>query len=111
MDAPDAVWARARIGYYEGQASAFYNVSALERDYFEMWYFDNLGSYKAAAHGDSEGVIRGHTAMDRALVKIQFEAQVLRALGTEEQARDGRRSDPGDLWHAGPYTEANRAGN
>ncbi len=111
MDAPDAVWARARIGYYEGQASAFYNVSALERDYFEMWYFDNLGSYKAAAHGDSEGVIRGHTAMDRALVKIQFEAQALRALGTAEQARDGRRSDPGDLWLAGPYTEANRAGN
>jgi len=49
--------------------------------------------------------------MDRALVKIQFEAKALRALGTAEQARDERRSDPGDLWLAGPYTEANRAGN
>jgi len=111
MDAPDGLWARARIGYYDGQASAFYNVSALERDYFEMWYFDNLGSYKAAAHHDAEGVTRGHAAMDKALANIRFQAGALRALGSAEQARDGRRSDPGDLWLAGPYTEANGAGN
>jgi hydroxylamine dehydrogenase len=111
MDRPDALWAKARVGYYEGQASAFYNVSGIERDYFEMWYFNNLGSYKAAAHGDAEGVTHGHAAMDRALVKIEFEAQALRILGEGERARDGRRSDPGDLWLAGPYTEADRAGN
>jgi hydroxylamine dehydrogenase len=111
MDAPDGLWARARIGYYDGQASAFYNVSGIERAYFEMWYFDNLGAYKAAAHGDADGVTRGHAAMDRALVRIEFQAQALRALGEAEQARDGRRNDPEDLWLAGPYTEANSAGN
>jgi hydroxylamine dehydrogenase len=111
MDRPDALWAKARIGYYEGQASAFYNVSGIERDYFEMWYFDNLGSYKAAAHGDAEGVRRGHAALAAGLAEIADQAAVLRALGEAEQGRDGRRSDPGDLWLAGPYTEANRAGN
>lgn len=111
MDRPDALWAKARIGYYEGQASAFYNVSGIERDYFELWYFDNLGSYKAAAHGDAEGVQRGHAALAAGLAEIADQAAGLRALGEAEQHRDGRRADPGDLWLAGPYTEANRAGN
>ncbi len=111
MDAPDGLMARARIGYYEGQASAFYNVSGIERAYFEMWYFDNLGSYKAAAHNDAEGVTRGHAAMDKAFANIQFQAEALRTLGEAEQARDGHRSNAGDLWLAGPYTEANRVGN
>lgn len=111
MDDPQSFWARARIGYYEGQASAFYNVSGIERAYFELWYFDSLGAYKAAAHGDGEGVRRGHAALDAAAAKIQREAASLRTLGEAEQARMGHRRDPGDLWLAGPYTEANRAGN
>jgi len=111
LDDPDDLWAKARVGYFEGQASAFYNVSAIERDYFEMWYFDNLGAYKAAAHGDAAGVQRGHAAMAAAFAEIQAEAATLRALGAAEQSRDGRRRDPGDLWLAGPYTERNRDGN
>ena len=111
MDAPDSLWPRARIGYFEGQASAFYNVSGLERDYFEMWYFDNLGAYKAAAHGDVQGVTRWHARLDHALRGIAARAGALRALGEAEQAREGRRADPGDLWLTGPYTELNRAEN
>jgi hydroxylamine dehydrogenase len=111
MDGPDALWPRARIGYYEGQASAFYNVSAIERDYFEMWYFDNLGAYKAAAHGDTRGIRRGHAALADALARIAAGAATLRALGEAERSRAGRRADPGDLWLTGPYTEHNRACN
>ncbi len=111
MDEPGSRWGRPRIGYYEGQASAFYNVSGIERAYFELWYFDNLGSYKAAAHGDAEGVRQGHIAMDAAAARIRAEAASLRALGTAEQARAGQRQDPGDLWLVGPYTEWNREHN
>jgi hydroxylamine dehydrogenase len=111
LDEPHGIWAEARIGYFEGQASAFYNVSAIERDYFEMWYFDNLGAYKAAAHGDAQGVARGHAALDAGLAAIEKAAADLRALGATERAHDGRRADPGDLWLAGPYTERNRDGN
>jgi hydroxylamine dehydrogenase len=111
MDAPDAWWPRARIGYYEGQASAFYNVSALERSHFELWYFDNLGAYKAAAHGDAEGVARGHARLGQGLAGLRARAEALRARGAAEPARDGRPAGPGDLWLTGPYTEMNRDQN
>ena len=107
----DLWWPRARIGFFEGQASAFYNVSGIERDYFEMWYFDNLGSYKAAAHGDAAGVERGHAALDRALTRIKAKAAELRNLGEAERARDGHRADTGGLWQVGTYTEHNRERN
>jgi hypothetical protein len=51
----DAWFPKERIGFFEGQASSFYNVSPIERDYFEMWYFANLGAYKASAHGAPAG--------------------------------------------------------
>lgn len=110
-DALDRLWPRARVGFYEGQASAFYNVSGIERDYFEMWYFANLGSYKAAAHGDPEGIARGHAALDRALDAITAKARDLRRLGEAEQESGGRRADPGDLWLSGAYTDYNRDHN
>ncbi|MBA1330392.1 hypothetical protein QQ73_04175, partial [Candidatus Endoriftia persephone str. Guaymas] len=65
---------RERIGFFEGQASVFYNVSAIERDYFEMWYFDNLGAYKSAAHGHSTGVKEGHRKMEASLDRIETQA-------------------------------------
>jgi hydroxylamine dehydrogenase len=105
----DRYFPRARIGFYEGQASAFYNVSGIERDYFEMWYFANLGAYKAAAHGDAAGVTRGHAALDRDLAALTARAAELRAAGTAERSAGGRRADPGTLWLDGPYTEYNRA--
>ncbi len=107
----DRLWPRARIGFYEGQASSFYNVSAIERDYFEMWYFDNLGSYKAAAHHDPRGVTAGQVRLDIALEAIRSQAAELRALGEAEQQAFGTRSDPGDLWLSGVYTEHNREQN
>lgn len=110
-DALDKLWPRARIDFFEGQASAFYNVSGIERDYFEMWYFANLGSYKAAAHGDAAGVSRGHAALDEALGEISAKADAVRRLGEAEQARDGHRAGPGDLWLSGAYTEYNRDHN
>ena len=107
----DRLWPRSRIGFFEGQASAFYNVSAIERDYFEMWYFANLGSYKSAAHGDPNGVAEGHAVLDQALGNIRSQASELRALGETEAQSAGSRADPGDLWLSGPYTEHNRAHN
>jgi len=110
-DTLERLWPHARIGFCEGQASAFYNVSSIERDYFEMWYFASLGAYKFAAHGDTEGVAEGHTALARALESITGEARQLRVLGEKEQNRSGHRADPGDLWLAGPHTEMNRERN
>lgn len=107
----ETIWSRARIGFYEGQASAFYNVSVIERDYFEMWYFDNLGAYKGAAHGDAAFVTRGHAAMDRRLIAIEREAAKLRRLGDSEQQAKLSRPDPVTLWRAGEYTEFNREQN
>jgi hydroxylamine dehydrogenase len=56
-------WPKERIGFFEGQASSFYNVSPIERDYFEMWYFANLGAYKASAHGAPALVEEGHARL------------------------------------------------
>jgi hydroxylamine dehydrogenase len=107
----DARWPKARIGFFEGQASAFYNVSPIERDYFEMWYFDNLGAYKGAAHGAANFVTEGHAKMDRALIDIGAEAKRLRELGAAELSRSGKKYDPNDLWLSGEYTEHNKEQN
>ncbi len=107
----DSIWPWARVGFYEGQASAFYNVSPIERDYFEMWYFDNLGAYKGAAHGDPDFVARGHAAMQRDLAAIRQEAARLRKLGEPEQEGKSQRPDPSKLWRTGEYTEFNRERN
>ncbi len=110
VDAIESVWPIARIGLHEGQASAFYNVSSIERAYFEMWYFDNLGAYKAAAHGAPALVREGHTRLRRSLENIRREAQTLRALGDAESAAK-TRPDPSELWNKGAYSDLNRKQN
>jgi hydroxylamine dehydrogenase len=107
----DSIWPRARVGFFEGQASAFYNVSPIERDYFEMWYFDNLGAYKGAAHGDQDAVSRGHAAMESDLVAIEEQAERLRSLADHEQQEQRQRPDAAKLWMSGDYTEFNREQN
>ncbi|MCW9023309.1 MAG: hydroxylamine oxidoreductase [Gammaproteobacteria bacterium] len=107
----DSLFPREHIGFLEGQASAFYNVSPIERDYFEMWYFDNLGAYKGAAHGASSFVEKGHAGMEQALSKIKAEAKTLRMLGESEQRKTGKRSAPGEHWLKGEYTEFNKEHN
>ncbi len=99
-----------RIGFFEGQASAFYNVSPIERGYFEMWYFDNLAAYKGAAHGDASFVRKGHAAMDAALENIRRNAAVLRTLKTAEEEA-GLDSVAADFWKQGEYTDYNREHN
>ncbi len=111
MDAMEKFFPHARIGYLDGQASAFYNVSPIERDYFEMWYFANLGAYKSAAHGDSAGVSHWHDRLDRALAGIETEAARLHTQGEAEKKKLGRRADPGRLWRDGEYTDYNREHN
>lgn len=106
VDGIEKLWPTARIGFHEGQASAFYNVSRIERDYFEMWYFDSLGAYKAAAHGAPALVHEGHEGLARSLKKIRREAVTLRTLGKAKN-----RVDPSPLWLKGPYTEKNRKEN
>ena len=112
---PESQWdrwfARERIGFYEGQASAFYNVSPIERDYFEMWYFDNLSAYKGAAHGDAARVKAGHQAMDQALQSIQTQATALRSQHDQEQVHKVEPAKVGDLWNEGAYTTLNRQQN
>ncbi len=100
----------ARVGFYEGQASAFYNVSRIERDYFEMWYFDSLAAYKGAAHGATEITDQAHRRLGRNLERLRREAAVLRELGRAEE-ESGHRVDPRPLWLRGPYTEYNRERN
>lgn len=106
----DSVLPIERIGFYEGQASAFYNVSGIERDYFEMWYFDNLGAYKGAAHGDMAFVQDKHDRLQRALKDIREKAGELKALGDAELSA-GKRFDPRPLWLKGDYTDYNRERN
>lgn len=110
MDLLAKLWPRERIGFYEGQASAFYNVSAIERDYFEMWYFANLGAYKGAAHGAPEMRDRFHGELHRAGRAIAREAQRLRSLESGEGPR-ARPIDLQPLWLEGEYTRHNRDHN
>jgi len=110
-DGLDRLWPRARIGFFEGQASAFYNVSPIERDYFEMWYFDNLSAYKGAAHGDAARVAKAHARMDRALDGIRRRAAELRALAQQESKLGLAPPDPQALWREGEYTAYNREHN
>ena len=107
----DSLWPRARIGYMEGQSSAFYNVSPIERDYFEMWYFDNLAAYKGAAHSAPEYAAAAHHRLDEDLAALLIAADTLRTLGEAEQERTGGRADPGDFWIDGEYTSYNRVHN
>lgn len=111
MDAMERFFPHARIGFLDGQSSAFYNVSPIERDYFEMWYFTNLGAYKSAAHGDGIAVERWHSIMDKSLTAIETKAQALRTQGAVEKKMLGRRADPGRLWLDGEYTTYNREHN
>jgi hydroxylamine dehydrogenase len=111
MDAMERFFPHARIGFLDGQSSAFYNVSPIERDYFEMWYFANLGAYKSAAHGDDAGVRRWHADLDHALAGIEAKAGALRTQGEAEKKMLGRRADPGRLWVEGEYTRHNREHN
>ena len=110
VDTIEKIWPWARIGLHEGQASAFYNVSSIERDFFEMWYFDNLGAYKAAAHGVPAKVLEGHNKMDLSLEIIRREAARLRSLGAAEKTK-GLRINPAPLWLRGPYTDFNHGRN
>ena len=103
---------RERIGFFEGQASAFYNVSPIERDYFDMWYFSNLGAYKGAAHGDASFVNKGHQAMDQQLEAIRRKVTDIRAVGNAEADKtDPDKTDPENIWLQGEYTEYNREHN
>lgn len=104
-------WPWERIGFHEGQAPALYNVSPIERDYFEMWYFNNLRAYKGAAHGAPIMVREGHDRMDRALTAIRKRAEVLRHLDAREKALGVTRPDPRPLWRDGDYTRHNREAN
>ncbi len=111
MDWLQGIWPRERIGFFEGQASAFYNVSGIERDYFEMWYFNNLGAYKSAAHGDGAGVVDGHNRLSNSLRRIKTAAEELRGLAESEAEAGMPPSSPAALWLNGEYTRYNRQHN
>ncbi|MBF0341726.1 MAG: hydroxylamine oxidoreductase, partial [Magnetococcales bacterium] len=85
--------------------SAFYNVSAIERDYFELWYFTNPGAYKGMAHGANELSQRFHDRMAEEIQAIEATAAALRE----------RKRPAGEtlkrLWMEGEYTEFNRDHN
>jgi len=106
-DTENSLFKRERISFFEGQASAFYNVSPIERDYFEMWYFENLGAYKGAAHGDISFVNKWHKAMDISLEKIKHNAETLRTLGKVETDKTTTKN----IWLKGEYTDFNREQN
>ena len=111
LDWLDKLWPRERIGFYEGQASALYNVSPIERDYFEMWYFNNLRSYKGAAHGGEDLVREGALGMELALEGIIEKAANLRRLAAQERGLGVVAPDPRPWWLDGEYTLFNREHN
>ena len=114
MDSEDDLIQYERIGFFEGQASAFYNVSAIERDYFEMWYFDNLAAYKGSAHGDASFISKGHEAMDKSLGSIRKKAEKLRNIGVLDDKSETYSSLINrleKLWFHGEYTDYNRDNN
>ncbi|MBF0263103.1 MAG: hydroxylamine oxidoreductase, partial [Magnetococcales bacterium] len=98
------IFPRERIGFYEGQASAFYNVSALERDYFELWYFDNLAAYKGMAHQAPRFAESHHGRMLEAAGRIESQIQAIRAMGKVDL-------ELAPLWLNGAYTRFNRDQN
>ncbi len=106
-DTQHSLFKRERIGFFEGQASAFYNVSAIERDYFEMWYFNNLAAYKGSAHGDPSFVKQGHKDMDISLEKIKQKAEKLHA--SDKTLIDSNMHNK--IWLEGEYTDFNRVNN
>jgi hydroxylamine dehydrogenase len=106
----DRFFPRERIGFFDGQASAFYNVSAIERNYFEMWYFDNLSAYKGAAHGDFSRVKKSHQALDEDLIQLNHQAEKIRRLSTQEK-NAGIHPEADAFWNSGDYTDYNRENN
>ena len=110
MDFLDSIYPFARIGFYEGQASAFYNVSYIERLYFEMWYFDNLAGYKGSAHGSNKITEKGKAGMVEREKMIIKEARELREIGMREK-NAATAYDPGPLWQNGDYTTLNKDHN
>jgi hydroxylamine dehydrogenase len=103
LDQPGALFAREHIGFLDGQSSAFYNVSPIERDHFEMWYFTSLGAYKGAAHGAPALVARDHATLDKQLEDIRAKARALKQQGKPPAA--------GPWWREGEYTGHNREHN
>lgn len=104
-DLIDTLLPSERIGFHEGQASAFYNVSPIERDHFEVWYFANLAAYKGAAHGAGSLVGEAHARISAAERAIAAQAATL------EGRAAGVRPDPSPLWLDGEYTRHNRENN
>ncbi|MBT4836128.1 MAG: hydroxylamine oxidoreductase [Methylococcales bacterium] len=100
-----------RIGFLDGQASSFYNVSKIERQYFEMWYFHNLSAYKGAAHNAPEIVKKNHELMAQDVKKITQEYNILKSLDKQEKQFGLDRIKLESLWKKGSYTEFNREQN
>ncbi|MBF0421440.1 MAG: hydroxylamine oxidoreductase [Magnetococcales bacterium] len=94
---------RVRIGDLEGMESAFYNVSAVERDYFEMWYFANPGAYKGMAHGARKMSSGCHDLMIDTSRTIATQTERLKLLGKMVKDVDLKR-----VWMDGEYTRFNR---
>ncbi|MBF0214408.1 MAG: hydroxylamine oxidoreductase [Magnetococcales bacterium] len=104
MDLLARLMPRERIGFFEGQASAFYNVSAIERDYFELWYFSNLSAYKGMAHQAPQWAGSFHERM-----KASAHAIADRAKRLGEPDRNSIDLKP--VWMEGEYTRFNREKN
>ncbi len=109
-DFMDDFFPRERIGFFDGQASAFYNVSPIERDYFEMWYFENLSAYKGSAHGDIKRTVISHQLMDQSLLRLKKNAEKYRQLNAKEK-REGIIPQVHAHWNSGEYTDYNRENN
>jgi hypothetical protein len=106
----DRMFPKERIGFFEGQASSFYNVSPIERDYFEMWYFANLGAYKAAAHGAPE-LVEGRPRTDggRRRSPSPLQAGQLRDKARGAAARPSKPVAGRRVHHAQPGAQLMRA--
>lgn len=111
VDWLEKLYPHERIGFFEGQASSFYNVSKIERQYFEMWYFHNLSAYKGAAHHAPQFVKKNHQAMDLDLKHLHIEAETLKMLDQQEKQSGLERLNLESIWRKGSYTQYNQEQN
>ncbi len=84
-----------------------YNVSDVERMYFEMATYEITNLYKAAAHNSAENTsysLGGAIPMHRKLIQIKAEASKLRRIA-EIEKKLGIKHIPYDFWSTGEYTD------
>ena len=93
-------------GHAWALGSRMHNVTAIEREFFDLVVFHTTTTFKAAFHmsPDVSTVKSGAFKADESLAKIKSEASKLRRLAALEKAA-GIKYVPDDFWKEGEYLD------